>query len=243
MFLTYQPFVQAPEVDRLSRDFHMNLADGERMLSGVIGIGLTAAGLARGGLARWTLLLAGGALLRRSLTGRCPLYERLDLDRRHERSGVPGNRGTRIETSVEIQCPAARLFAFWRDLEHLPRVMRHVKSVEQRGKKRSHWKVSGPAGQTFEWDAEIINEEENRLIAWQSLPGASVSNAGSVRFETAGGGATKVKVALEFDPPAGALGVALAELFGTSAKADLAEDLHRFKEFAEKELRADSVMG
>ena len=72
MSLTYQPFAQTPEVDRLSHDLQMNLPDGERVLSGVIGFGLTAAGLARGGLTRWALLLAGGALLRRSLTGQVP---------------------------------------------------------------------------------------------------------------------------------------------------------------------------
>jgi len=178
-------------------------------------LGLAAAALARTGFARWALLLAGGALLRRSLSGHCPLYQHLDLDRRHGRSGVPGNRGTRVESSVEIACPAETLFSFWRKLEQLPSVMRHVKSVEQRGGKRSHWKVAGPARQTVEWDAEIINEEDGRFIAWRSLPGASVSNAGSVWFEPTNGGATRVKVALEFDPPAGALGVAVA---GTARK-------------------------
>lgn len=139
---------------------------------------------------------------------------------------------------MEIDCPASSLYHFWRGLEGLTRVMRQVKSVESRGGKRSHWKVAGPAGQTFEWDAEIINEEEGRLIAWKSLPGASVSNAGSVWFEPVNGGATRVKVALEFDPPAGAVGVALSHLLGSSPESELSEDLKRFKEFAERELRA-----
>lgn len=241
MSLTYQPFAQTPEVDRLSHDLQMNLPDGERILSGVIGLGLTGAGLAREGLTRWALLLLGGALLRRSFTGRCPVYQHLELDRRHERSGVPGNRGTRVEASIEIQCPAEELFAFWRNLEQLPRVMRHVESVEQRGGKRSHWRVAGPAGQTVEWDAEIINEEEGRFIAWQSLPGATVSNAGSVWFEPGAGGATRVKVAFEFDPPAGALGVTVAKLFGNDPEADLREDLQRFKDYAETELNSSAL--
>ena len=89
MSLTYQPFAQTPDVDRLSRDLQMNLPDGERVASGVLGLGLAAAALARAGFARWALLLPGGALLRRSLSGHCPLYQHLDLDRRHGRSGVP----------------------------------------------------------------------------------------------------------------------------------------------------------
>lgn len=241
MSLTYQPFAVAPEVDRLSHDLHMNLPDDERVLSGVVGLALTAAGFSRNGFTRWALLLAGGALLRRGFAGHCPVYERLDLDRRHGRSGVPGNRGKRIEASVEINCPADRLFAFWRDLEQLPQVMRHVESVEQRSANRSHWKVTGPAGRKLEWDAEIINERENRLIAWQSLPGSTVSNAGSVWFEPSAGGQTRVKVALEFDPPAGAVGAAVAGFLGNSPESDLAEDLQRFKAFAERELNAVTV--
>lgn len=236
MSLTYQPFAQIPDVETLSHDLEMNVSEGERFASGLLAASLAAAALARGGAARWILLLAGGALARRAFTGRCPLYARLDLDRRHARAGVSGNRGVRIESAVEIECPAATLFRFWRHLEGLPQVMRHVKSVERRGGKRSHWEVEGPAGQTLEWDAEIINEEEGRLIAWKSLPGATVSNAGSVWFEPVAGGATRVKVAMEFDPPAGAVGLAVAQLFGRSPSADLAEDLQRFKDFAEREL-------
>jgi uncharacterized membrane protein len=243
MSLTYQPFAQTPEVDRLSHDLGMNLPDAERVVSGAVGFGLVAAGLARSGVFRWGLLLAGGALLRRAYSGHCPVYQHLDMDRRHDRSGVPGNRGTRVEASVEINCPAGTLFRFWRNLEQLPRVMRHVKCVERRGAKRSHWKVAGPLGRTLEWDAEIINEEEDHLIAWQSLPGASVRNAGSVWFEPTSGSGTRVKVAFEFDPPAGSLGVAVAELLGTSPEADLAEDLQQFKEFAENELKSSALAG
>jgi len=215
----------------------MNDSNPERVLSGIIGIGLAAAGLARRGWVRWAFLAVGGSLVLRALTGLRPIYQPLDSDKRRDRSGVPGNRGTRIEASVEINCDAETLFGFWRNLEQLPRVMRHVESVEEGAGKLSHWKVAGPAGQTLEWDAEIINERQGRLIAWQSLPGASVSNAGSVRFEPTRHGATRVKVALEFDPPAGSVGTAVAGLLGNSPQSDLMGDLQRFKMFAEAELR------
>ncbi|MGB8170484.1 MAG: SRPBCC family protein [Chthoniobacteraceae bacterium] len=221
----------------------MNVSDDERFLGTFVGLSLAVAGLTRRGVGKWPLLVAAGALLHRSLTGHCAVYQSLGLDRRHSRSGVRGNRGTRIEASVEIRCPARTLFEFWRDLEQLPRVMRNVQSVEQRGPKRSHWRVAGPAGQSLEWDAEIINEHEGSLIAWQSLAGAAVSNAGSVRFEPISDEVTRVKVALEFDPPAGAVGEAVAGLFGTSAEGELTEDLQHFKEFAERELQGASAMG
>jgi uncharacterized membrane protein len=39
--------------------------------------------------------------------------------------------------------------------------------------------AKAPAGTTVEWDAEVYNEKENELIAWRSLEGADVDNAGS----------------------------------------------------------------
>lgn len=89
MPLTYTPFADTPSVDRLSEDLHMNLSESERLVSGVAGFGLAAAGLVRGGLTRWALLLLGGALVQRSLSGHCALYERLELDRRHPHRAAP----------------------------------------------------------------------------------------------------------------------------------------------------------
>lgn len=236
MPLSYQPFANLPDVERPAEVSPMNVTDTERVASGLLGAVLAALGVSRTGIARWVLLFAGGAFVKRALTGKCALYRKMDIDRRHERPGVPGNRGTRIEASVEIQCPAPELFRYWRKLEQLPKVMRHVKSVEEWGGICSHWRVAGPAGRVLEWDAEIINEEKDRLIAWQTMPGATVSSAGSVRFEPEANGNTRIKVAFEFDPPAGVVGVAVAGLLGTSAEIELREDLATFKDFAEREL-------
>jgi uncharacterized membrane protein len=83
---------------------------------------------------------------------------------------------------------------------------------------------------SVEWNAEIINEAPNELIAWRSLEGAPVPNAGSVRFEPANDGqAAEVKVALEYAPPAGKLGALIAKLFGEDPQRQVEEDLYRFK--------------
>lgn len=236
MSLNYQPFAQSEPIDELRRDLDMNVADRERTASVLLGAGLLGFAVTRESNVKWILALLGGALVHRGWTGRCNLYAAMEVDRRHGSSGVPGNRGTKVEDSVEIQCPPEILFNFWRNLEQLPRVMRHVEAVTRTGPNRSHWKVNGPAGTSLEWDAEIINEEQGRMIAWQSTPGATVRNAGSVRFDPAPQGGTRVRVVFEVDPPAGALGVHLSELLGRSPQEDLREDLRRFKEFAESEL-------
>src|SRR5438093_1363742 len=94
----------------------------------------------------------------------------------------------------------------------------------------------GPAGLKVEWDAEIINEEPNRLIAWRSLEGSQVSTAGSVQFNPAPGGrGTEVVVTLKYDPPGGKLGSWLAWLFGEEPSLQVRDDLRRFKQLAEAE--------
>lgn len=215
----------------------MNVSDGERVTSAVAGLALVArATPVRSGAVRTLLLFGGLALLYRAWTGRCPWYEKLGLDHRHDASGVPGNRGVKIEHSIEIHRSPGVLYDFWHDLVQLPKVMRHVESVERLSARRSAWKVKGPLGTSLSWDAEIINDDAGRLIAWQTLPGASVRNAGSVRFEETPGGGTLLKVSFEFDPPIGSVGAALSAMLGRDPQRDLEDDLGQFKAFAEREL-------
>jgi uncharacterized membrane protein len=112
--------------------------------------------------------------------------------------------------------------------------MKHVESVSVLDEKRSHWVVRGPAGSTVEWDAEIINDEPNALIAWRSLDNAEVDNAGSVRFVPGPEGrGTEVRVVLDYIPPAGRVGKWVARLFGEEPSQQIHEDLRRFKRLME----------
>lgn len=241
MALTYQPFESSAALHAVATDLKMNVGDTERVLSGIAGFGILAGALRSRGFSRWSLLVAGAALLARSWSGYCPWYRSQQLDRRHPASGVPGNRGIKIESAIEVRRSPEVLFQFWRDLEQLPQVVRQLASVKQYSSRRSHWRISYPLGQTIEWDAEIINEEAPDMIAWRSLPGAVVPNAGSVWFEPTQFG-TRVKVTLEFDPPAGKVGALLAEIAGASPETQLAEALANFKQFAEKELEPLAVV-
>jgi uncharacterized membrane protein len=142
--------------------------------------------------------------------------------------------GVHVSHAVTIARPAAELYRFWRSLENLPRIMRHLQAVQVIDNTHSHWVAKAPAGSTVEWDAEVINEEENALIAWRSLEGASVENAGSVRFIPAPAGrGTEVRVVLEYIPPAGALGKVVAQLYGEEPRQQVREDLDRFKQLME----------
>jgi uncharacterized membrane protein len=143
---------------------------------------------------------------------------------------VPSDEGTKIDKTITINRPVPEVFSFWRRFENLPRFMRHIESVTQRDNLHSHWVVKTVGGQTFEWDAEIIEQRENEMISWRSTPGADVGNAGSVWFMPANGGqATRVRVELKYVPPAGNLGVAFAKVFGRDGAAEIAQDLRRLK--------------
>lgn len=170
------------------------------------------------------------------------------LSRRQQRNGFESNgrhsqngNGDPLHTgreplrkSVTIDRPIAEVYAFWRDFENLPRFMNHLKSVTVLDEKRSHWVAKGPAGTEVQWDAEIIEEKPNELISWKSLPGATVQNAGSVRFEPATGNrGTVIRVKLQYDPPGGAVGVTIAKLFGEAPEKQIPVDLLRIKQLLE----------
>jgi len=127
---------------------------------------------------------------------------------------------------------AQELYVMWRDFENLPRFMSHLKSVKTYGN-RSHWVADGPTG-PVEWDADIVNDEPNRLIAWRSLQESQVATAGAVHFTPLGHDrGTEVLVELKYDPPGGKLGSWLAWLFGQEPGQQIREDLRRFKQLME----------
>lgn len=205
----------------------------------VAGGGLLALyGLSRRSLPGMLLTVLGGALVYRGVTGQGPSVTTLGAgiagDERGDVVSVPHGKGAKIQKSVVINKPAADLYRCWRNFENLPSFMEHLESVKTLDGTRSHWKTKGPAGTSVEWDAEIINDIENELIGWRSLDNADIGNAGSVRFTPlADGNSTEVKVTLEYDPPAGALGVAFAKLFGEEPAQQVEDDLRRFKAFIE----------
>ena len=140
----------------------------------------------------------------------------------------------RVKKAITVRRPPEDAYRFWRDFENLPRFMNYLESVQVTGDRRSHWKVQAPAGKTVEWDAEIIEDRPNELIAWRSLEGADVANSGEVRFRPAPGGrGTEIQVELSYDQPGGKIGQTLAKLFGHEPGQQVGGDLRRFKQALE----------
>jgi uncharacterized membrane protein len=163
------------------------------------------------------------------------------------RAGTGNGRrrgGVHVSRAITVNRPREEVYGFWRDLENLPRFMEHLESVRVLGQERSHWKARAPAGTTVEWDAETVEERPGELIAWRSLPGADVTNAGNVRFADAPAGGTEVLVRLSYDPPGGKLAATIAKLFGEEPSLQLSGDLRRFKQVMElgEVIRSDATV-
>jgi uncharacterized membrane protein len=179
--------------------------------------------------------LAGAALAYRGYSGHCSVYQSLGMtSAEHEnQSSIPSGQGIKIEEAVTILKPAEELFRFWRQLENLPQVMRHLVSVQDLGGNRSRWVAKGLAS-NVQWDAEIITERPNELIGWRSLEESEVATAGSVHFKPAPGNrGTEVRVVLSYNPPAGRVGHVLAWLAGRDPATEVREDLRTFKRLME----------
>jgi uncharacterized membrane protein len=213
-----------------------NISGAEKWLSLAAGAGLVVFGTSRLRRHGWLYAGLGGLLLRRGATGHCDVYEALGWNTAvrpdDTRAALGGSRGVNVLERVTIQRPIEELYRFWRNLENLPQFMRHLASVEKVTDTISRWRAKGPAGLTVEWDAEVYNEVPNKLIAWRSLEGADVVSAGSVNFSRAGAG-TRVTVHLQYSPPLGKVGAAVARVFGADAATEIREDLGRFKQMVE----------
>jgi uncharacterized membrane protein len=183
------------------------------------------------------LALVGAALLYRGATGRWAFGKWLGLEgspeRRHPATSVPHESGIKIERSITIQKSPDEIYRFWRALENLPRFMSQHVSVERRDDTRSHWKVASIGGAVFEWDAEIVNDIPSELLAWRSLDGADLDHAGSVHFESDGRDGTRLKVVVEYRPPAGKWTAGVAWLFSQEPGQVLQRDLRRLKQLLE----------
>jgi uncharacterized membrane protein len=215
-----------------NREREINAADVEHITALASGVAMMLVGFRAGGLKGALLKLGGLALLYRGQHGYRRLYEAVGVPLPQVPTGV-GRKNVRVDATIDVRRPRNELYHIWRNLENLPVFMEHLKSVHEIDDKRSIWVAEAPAGMVVKWDAEIINEVPNELIAWQTLEGSGVDNAGSVRFEDAGDGVTRIRLILRYDPPGDLVGYWIARVFGSDPQKHIEEDLRRFKAIME----------
>ncbi|GET40797.1 SRPBCC family protein [Microseira wollei] len=212
--------METTQSDIVKRETPSNKGDAGNWASLIGGGALVLYGLSQRSLRGALMALAGGGLVYRGVTAQ---KEATDI-----------NQTIKVEKTVTINSSPEELYRFWHDFENLPRFMKHLKFVKVYDEKRSHWIANAPLGNSVEWDAEIINDQKNHLIAWASVEGADIDNSGFVRFQPAPARrGTEVKVVIEYNPPGGAIGATVAKLFGEEPEQQIGDDLRRFKQIIE----------
>ena len=203
----------------------------ERWAGVAIAAAVMAFGLSRRSMPGMVMAAAAAPLAYRGLTGQWPGLSNGHTD---TRTALAGDRGIHVREAIRHEVPREEVYRFFRQLENLPLFMTHLQQVIELGERRSRWVADGPGGSTFEWEADIINEIENEVIGWQSLPGSDIAAAGSVHFSTVRGGrSTEVSVHLQYAAPAGRAGRLLAYVLGRDPASMVREDMRRLKQLLE----------
>ena len=206
---------------RLSENWSPSLRLTAALASAATGI----YGLGRRGLFGNLLAGASAAVLVRAIT---------NLPARQLTGVGAGPRAIDLQKTLIIDAPVEDVFDFWTRFENFPRFMEHVREVNVSDEgRRSHWTVEGPGGIPVSWDAEVTALEPNEVLAWETLPGASVEHAGIVRVEPVDENRTRLDIRMSYNPPAGAIGHTVARLFGKDPKTAMDEDLLRLKSLLE----------
>jgi uncharacterized membrane protein len=207
-------------------DMKQNISSSERIVSLLSGAMLLAGTIRRGGTMKG---ITAGYLLFRGISGYCPLSDLLDKEKSGEVS---------ISTQLLVHKPHMEVYNFWRRLSNLPLFMRHLESVTELDKKRSHWKarLGGKAGDILpklDWEAEITQDETGKLIAWHSVEGSEIENSGRVQFADAGDSWTEVYVDINYKAPAGRLGEQVAHWVNPVLEKMIREDINDLRKMLE----------
>lgn len=140
----------------------------------------------------------------------------------------------RVDRCVEVNAPMETCYRLWTEFERFPSFMKNVESIRRKGRENVwHWVVKGPMGRNVEWDAEVDAMRPNELISWHSVREADVDTSGAVTFQRLADNRTRIDVSMVYNPPAGAAGEFIADIFKNPEKM-VEDDLCNFKALAER---------
>jgi len=155
---------------------------------------------------------------------------------------LPYGYGIKLKKEIVISRSPEDLYSFWRNLSNLSSLSDNVLSVNMITTTRSHWTLHAPGGINLEWDADITIDRKNEMIGWRSCNRVDLDNAGYVRFEPAAmGRGTIVRVALQYNPPAGKLGSLLSSVAGESPSSEVEQALEKLKQRMESQASVSRV--
>jgi uncharacterized membrane protein len=205
---------------------NVNISAFERILMTAAGSYLLYKGLSQE-KKNFSQITSGGAMLARGISGYCPIYSAVDHLKNDKGSNV------NIRTNITINKPISEVYAFWRNLENLPKFMNHLESVKTISSTQSEWTVKGPAGiGSLRWKSKIIKEQKEKMLGWQSTDDAPIKNFGKVVFK-ASGNSTEVDVTISYRAPLGIAGEGAAKLLNPLFERIVLDDIKGFKTYLE----------
>ena len=192
-----------------------------RVLTGGTGAALLGYCVARrDGSTTWLGFIGTGLLIRAAAN--------MDVSRL---TGIgAGRRAVEVQKTISIKAPVGDVFRFFTRYHEFPKYTTYVREVRlTQLEGQSHWVMQLPGGVPLQFDAIETRRVEDELLAWRSVEGSPVQHAGLIQFQRNADGSTRVHVRFSYNPPAGAIGHAIATLIGTDAKSLLDEEFVRMK--------------
>ena len=136
-------------------------------------------------------------------------------------------RSARLRLSFVVPHPVTTVFRFCSDFENFPKLIRSLREVHDFGDGRSHWVGWTANGRLMEWDAVTTKFVPNRVVAWQSIPRSPVRVSAMIRMVPDRGGATCVRVALDYSLPTERIKDAVAALASRRRTRQLESEILR----------------
>ncbi|WP_330194306.1 SRPBCC family protein [Pseudarthrobacter sp. J47] len=133
-----------------------------------------------------------------------------------------------VDESIDLTVPVGVAYNQWTQFESFPRFATVVKEVNQIRPNLSHW-VIGVGPWRHEFDAEIVDQLPDSLVAWRSLD-RRFKHGGKAMFRTVDPENSTLTVRLQIEPH-GLPGL-ISQVPGLAQRVVQGE-LRQFKEFIE----------
>lgn len=145
-----------------------------------------------------------------------------------------GRHAVNIIEGVAVAAPPEQVWPIISDYSFFRFLMPDVRDIRcDADAKTSHWEIAGPAGVPVRFEAEETSRVEGHEITWKTTDGQLIAHTGKIRVDPEPDVGSRIQVELSYNPVAGAVGHAIATLFGADPKHKLDRDLHRVKSYIE----------
>jgi uncharacterized membrane protein len=144
---------------------------------------------------------------------------------------------TKIEKLIDIKATPEKVFNYIKDLEKQPEWMPSIKSHKitserKEGKGITTHCITEPGGRKVEWDAEVIEWEENKKLAWECKP--PLKNKGRFTLEPTSEG-TNFMIEMEYELPYSVIGKIIDKVkVHKQMEGEIEEGLKNLKTVLEK---------